>query len=405
MDNTLLIILCALVGVAILFLIFLLAKKPADVSSLRAELRSIKAQNEQDQSLSRQETLTQFKNLNQISLAAISQISSNTGRDLESMRQTMDRRLSQIQEENQKQLFELRQMVDKNLSETVSAGLDVSFKSVSSQLEQVYKSMGEMQTLTADILDLKRILSNVKNRGTWGEIQLDALIGDILAPSQYERQFALGEGRERVDFAVRLPGDGSAPLYLPIDSKFPMDRYQAVLDAEEYGDERAKSLSKDALIKGITEEARKIRAKYVSPPLTTDFAVLFVPSEGLYGFLAAANLPFVLQGEHRVLLAGPSTLAALLNSLLMGFKTIAIQRQSGEILKLLGAVKKAFALLGTHLDSAGRSLQAADNALSRAQGTSRGIQRRLQNLEETDLFEAKQLLGEDLFVENMEAQD
>ncbi len=402
MDNTLLIVMCALLGVAIVFLLLLLVKKPADISPLKEQLTDLKSQNENAQSLNRQEILTQFKNLNQISLAAISQISSNTGRDLESMRQTMDRRLDEIRAENEKSLADLRHTVDKNLSETVSAGLDTSFKSVSTQLEQVYKSMGEMHTLTSDIVDLKHILSNVKNRGTWGEIQLEVLISDILSPSQYERQFALDAGKEKVDFAVKLPGDGNTPVYLPIDSKFPMDRYKAVLDAEEYGDERAKTLSKDALVRAVSDEAKKIRSKYVLPPKTTDFAILFVPSEGLYAYLAGANLIFALQQEQRILLAGPSSLAALLNSLQLGFKTIAIERQSGEILKLLGAIKRSFANLSANLDNTGKSIHAAENNLEKALGNSRVIERKLQNLEEVDLFEAREILGESLFSETEE---
>lgn len=264
MDPILLIAL--VLGLAILvLLIVLLLRKPADTSALREEMRALRGMNEKAQSLSRQEILSQFKNLNQISLAAISQISSNTGRDLEAMRAAMDRRLAEIQAENEKSLAELRQTVNKNLSETLTDSLAASFQSVSSQLEQVYKSMGEMRSMTADVTDLKRILGNVKNRGTWGEVQLESLLSDILSPSQYAAQLSLSGSAEKVDFAVRLPGDGEKPVYLPIDSKFPMDRYRAVLDAEQYGDDRAKALSRETLLKTVRDEAKKIGRQIYSP--------------------------------------------------------------------------------------------------------------------------------------------
>lgn len=402
MDPILLIAL--VLGLAILvLLIVLLLRKPADTSALREEMRALRGMNEKAQSLSRQEILSQFKNLNQISLAAISQISSNTGRDLEAMRAAMDRRLAEIQAENEKSLAELRQTVNKNLSETLTDSLAASFQSVSSQLEQVYKSMGEMRSMTADVTDLKRILGNVKNRGTWGEVQLESLLSDILSPSQYAAQLSLSGSAEKVDFAVRLPGDGEKPVYLPIDSKFPMDRYRAVLDAEQYGDDRAKALSRETLLKTVRDEAKKIAAKYILPPDTTDFAVLFVPSEGLYAYLAAADLPFALQRDFRILLAGPSNLSALLNSFQLGFRTLAVERQSGEILKLLGAVKTSFSTFSARLESTQKSLRAAENNLERALAASRGIERRLQGMEKADLFTARELLGEDSFPESGES--
>ena len=402
MDPILLIAL--VLGLAILvLLIVLLLRKPADTSALREEMRALRGMNEKAQRLSRQEILSQFKNLNQISLAAISQISSNTGRDLEAMRAAMDRRLAEIQAENEKSLAELRQTVNKNLSETLTDSLAASFQSVSSQLEQVYKSMGEMRSMTADVTDLKRILGNVKNRGTWGEVQLESLLSDILSPSQYAAQLSLSGSAEKVDFAVRLPGDGEKPVYLPIDSKFPMDRYRAVLDAEQYGDDRAKALSRETLLKTVRDEAKKIAAKYILPPDTTDFAVLFVPSEGLYAYLAAADLPFALQRDFRILLAGPSNLSALLNSFQLGFRTLAVERQSGEILKLLGAVKTSFSTFSARLESTQKSLRAAENNLERALAASRGIERRLQGMEKADLFTARELLGEDSFPESGES--
>ncbi len=396
MNDTLLILICALLGINLIFLLLLLLRKPADTAGvLREELRASRIENGKEQSNMRQEIATQLDGLGRRSLETTAKISEITASNLENMRLTLDRRLEGMRAENEKSMQEIRRTVDKELSETVSAGLDNSFKSVSTQLEQVYKSMGEMRTMAADISGLKNVLSNVKNRGTWGEVQLGAIMEDILLPTQYETQFSVGEGRERVDFAVKLPGQGSENVYLPIDSKFPMDRYFAVVEAEKLSDPAMLAAAKTDLIKSVTEQAKSIRKKYISPPYTTDFAVLFVPSEGMYSLLAAEDMAYRLQRDEKVLLAGPSTLAALLNSLQMGFRTLAVEKQSANIMKLLSAIKKSFGMFSKNLESTKKSMRAASNNLENAAASSRGILQRLRTVEEADIYEAKALLAED----------
>ena len=387
MDQPILLILiCCFLAVNLILLLVLLFRRPPRTGSvaLRDELDRVLRGNEKAQVLMRQEILSQFKNLNQLSLAAISQIASNTGRDLENMRATLDRRLAYIQQENEKSLSGMRDTVDKKLSETLSSGLNTSFESVGKQLEQVYRSMGEMRSMAEEIVDLKHILSNVKNRGTWGEVQLGSLISDILSPYQFEREFRLGDSAEKVDYAIKLPSEGDQPIYLPVDSKFPMDRYTTVLLAEENGDAREIENARNSLLRAIEAEAKKIAGKYILPPSTTDFAVLFVPSESLYCLLAASDMVFSLQSKQRVLLCGPSTFSALLNSLQVGFRSIAIQQQSGEILRLLSTVKKSFGALNESLDTVRRNLNTAAGNLEKASSNSRTIERKLSGLEEVD---------------------
>ena len=324
----------------------------------------------------------------------MSQISETTMQNLDGMRTTLDRRLDGIRRENQEALERIRRSVDEQLSTTLSSSLDQSFKSVGIQLEQVSKSIGEVHRMAPDIQDLRNILSNVKNRGTWGEVQLGSIIEDMFAPSQYEAQFAITSGRERVDYAIRLPGQGSSAVYLPIDSKFPMDRYAAYLSAEKQGNPALADTAKSALLRAVRDQARDIARKYIAPPYTTDFAVLFLPSEGMYAMLAAEDFAYPLQQEHKILLAGPSTLAALLNSLQMGFRTLAIQQKSADTLRLLGAVKKSMETFEKNLTATQKSMTAALNNLERTTASMRGLQLKLRGLEEMDAPEAQALLGD-----------
>lgn len=407
MQSTLLIFIilsCALAALCLVLLIALLARRSNTSASLQALSQKLAAlensKTAADASL-RGEINHQFQALSQISMTAISGIGSSTGQQLEEMRATMDRQLAALRGENQKSLERMQAAVDTRLSETLKAGLDTSFHSVSTQLEQVFQSMGEMRAIAGNITDLRNILSGVKNRGTWGEVQLSSLMRDILAPSQFEEQMTIPGSQSRVDFAIKLPGKGSM-VYLPIDSKFPMDRYTSVLLSEESGDAADIAAAKNGLIRAVLEEARSIRKKYVSPPHTTDFAILFVPSEGLYAMLAAEDLLYTLQRDEKILLCGPSTLAALLNSLQVGFQTLAIEQQSGEILKLLSAVKKSFGSFSANLESTRRSIHAAANNLERAAGNSRSIQQKLRAVAEADIYEAQALLGEEFILEEKE---
>ena len=383
--ETLLIVIVVLLVVAIGLLLALLLRRrgSGNGQALNAAVTDLSRKIDVSGSDTRGEIMAQFKHLNQISLNTMSSISNNTRHELQEMRNTVDKKLYELQLSNEKRLGELREMVGASLSKTVSEGLDSSFQSVSTQLDRVSRSIGEMRALTADIADLRSILANVKNRGTWGEVQLGAIIADILAPSQYEEQFSLGT-REMVDFAVKLPGNGD-PIYLPIDSKFPMDKYQAVVLAESSGDQDAIALTKKALVAEIIKQAKSISTKYIVPGRTTDYAILFVPSEGLYALLASLNLAFRLQREYRVLLAGPSSLASLLNSLQLGFRSMAIEQRSGEILQLFGAVKKSFGAFTESLESVRKSIRAADNNLAKAEDRSRSIERSLAKVDDSDL--------------------
>ncbi len=407
MQPTLLIFIilsCALAALCLVLLIVLLARRGNTAAALQALSQKLTAlensKTASDASL-RGEINHQFQTLSQISMSAISGIGSNTGQQLEEMRATMDRQLAVLRAENQRSLERMQAAVDTRLSETLKTGLDTSFHSVSTQLEQVFQSMGEMRAIAGNITDLRNLLSGVKNRGTWGEVQLASLMRDILAPGQFQEQMAIPGTQSRVDFAIKLPGKGST-VYLPIDSKFPMDRYTSVLLSEESGDAADIAAAKNGLIRAVLEEARSIRKKYVSPPHTTDFAILFVPSEGLYAMLTAEDLLYTLQRDEKILLCGPSTLAALLNSLQVGFQTIAIEQQSGEILKLLSAVKKSFESFSANLESTRKSLHAAANNLERAAGNSRSIQQKLRAVAEADIYEAQALLGEEFLLEEKE---
>lgn len=407
MQSTLLIFIivsCALAALCLALLIALLARRANTSASLQAlsqKLAALENSKTTGDAALRGEINHQFQTLSQISMTAISGIGSSTGQQLEEMRATMDRQLAALRGESQKSLERMQAAVDTQLSEALKTGLDTSFHSVSTQLEQVFQSMGEMRAIAGNITDLRNILSGVKNRGTWGEVQLSSLMRDILAPSQFEEQMTIPGSQSRVDFAIKLPGKGSM-VYLPIDSKFPMDRYTSVLLSEESGDAADIAAAKNGLIRAVLEEARSIRKKYVSPPHTTDFAILFVPSEGLYAMLAAEDLLYTLQRDEKILLCGPSTLAALLNSLQVGFQTLAIEQQSGEILKLLSAVKKSFGSFSANLESTRRSIHAAANNLERAAGNSRSIQQKLRAVAEADIYEAQALLGEEFVLEEKE---
>lgn len=305
---------------------------------------------------------------------------------LEHVRETVERRLGSLQEDNSKKLEQMRATVDEKLHATLEKRLGESFQLVSDRLDLVHKGLGEMQTLATGVGDLKKVLTNVKTRGTLGEIQLDNILEQILSPDMYERNAVVKKGSaERVDFVIRLPGkgDGAKPVLLPIDSKFPVENYQRLMDAQELGDITAAGDAAKALEATIRAEAKSIHDKYIDPPNTTDFAVLFLPVEGLFAeVLRRSGLWELLQREYHVVIAGPTTITALLNSLQMGFQTLAIQRRSSEVWTLLGAVKTEFSKFGTVLDKTQKKLQEASNTISDAATRSRAIERRLRDVQE-----------------------
>ena len=287
---------------------------------------------------------------------------------MEQIRRSVERQLADIREDNGKKLDEMRSIVDEKLQKTLEDKLSRSFALVSERLEQVYKGLGEMQTLASGVGDLSKVLSNVKTRGILGEIQLGAILGEMMAPEQYEVNAKVKQAtNERVEFAIKLPADDGTVL-LPIDSKFPADAYTNLMDAYEQGNADAVKAAQAVLKGRIKEFAADIAKKYINPPYTTEFAVMFLPTEGLYAEVLRLNLMELIQREYRVSIAGPSTMAALLNSLQMGFKSVAIQKRSGEVWKVLGAVKTEFASFEKTLAKTRDRLRLADEELGRLIG-------------------------------------
>ncbi len=296
------------------------------------------------------------------------------------LRAAVEARLKEISDMTERRLEQMRRAVDEQLSDMLQKRLTGSFKQVSDQLEQVFKSMGEVKSLAQGVGDLKRVLSNVKVRGTWGEMQLGSLISSMLSPVQYVQNAAVKDGRERVEYAIVLPGRGDDSLLLPIDSKFPMETWIAKEEMLSSGDKALAREAMKSLSAALVTEAKRIQGKYINPPATTDFAVMYLPTEGLYADAIAMGAFDVCQREYHVIISGPSTLTALLSSLQMGFKTLAIEKQSGEVLRLLEAVRKAFAGFTVALDKTQKSLYAAQNNLDDASRRSRTIEKQLDKV-------------------------
>jgi DNA recombination protein RmuC len=312
---------------------------------------------------------------------------------LEALKTAVEARLAAIQEQNGMKLEEMRQTVDEKLQATLERRLGESFRAVGNQLEQVHKGLGEMQALAAGVGDLRKVLTNVKTRGTWGEVQLWALLDQALAPDQYEANLAPRDGGERVEFAVRLPGRGDGPedaVWLPIDSKYPTESFQRLLEAEERGDAAAVEEAGRELEAAIKRCAKDISDKYLNPPRTTDFAILFLPTEGLFAeVLRRPELADYIQTRCRVVAAGPTTLWSLLNSLQMGFRTLAIQKRSSEVWNLLAAVKTEWAKSGDLLAKVQKKLQEASNTMSQVATRNRAIGRRLVDVQTLPALEAQ----------------
>lgn len=315
----------------------------------------------------------------------LASLTSQTDARAEALRSAVETRLKELQSGNEAKLDEMRRTVDEKLHATLEQRLGESFKLVSERLEQVHRGLGEMQSLATGVGDLKRVLSNVKTRGGWGEVQLEALLEQLLTPEQYGRSVKLRPGSDAlVDFAVKLPGrDGQgAPVWLPLDAKFPREDYERLIDAAERGDVPAIEAAGKALELAVKAQAKSIRDKYVEPPHTTDFALMFLPTEGLYAeVLRRPGLADTLQREYRVTVAGPTTLSALLNSLQMGFRTLAIEKRSSEVWKVLGAVKTEFGKFGEVLDKVGEKLDQAQKQIEQTGVRSRAIQRQLREVE------------------------
>lgn len=313
---------------------------------------------------------------------------------LTGIRNTVEKRLQFLQEDNARRLEEMRATVDEKLQQTLETRIGKSFQLVSDRLEQVYRGLGEMQSLAAGVGDLKKVLSNVKTRGILGEVQLGAILEQILSPEQYQANVATKRGsRAIVEYAVVLPGDGKQPVYLPIDAKFPADAYTQLTDAYERGDAEGITAASALLSSRIKSFAKDIRDKYLDPPYTTDFAIMFLPFEGLYAQVLRLNLLETLQRDYKVNIAGPTTMAALLNSLQMGFQTLAIQKRSSEVWDVLGAVKTEFDRFGEVLDITQQRLEQANHELDKLVGVrTRMIRHKLAQISTVSSEKTEQLL-------------
>ena len=306
--------------------------------------------------------------------------------DLEKIRETIDRRLELLNTENSKRLEEMRATVDEKLQSTLETRLGESFRLVSERLEQVHRGLGEMQHLAAGVGDLKRILGNVTTRGAWGEVQLENLLTQMLAPGQFERNVSPTGSGERVEFAIRLPGRDSGPVWLPIDAKFPLEAWQRLAAAADRGDKDAVDVASRELETVVRNCAKTISAKYLAPPATTDFGILFLATEGLYAeVLRRPGFAESLQTDYRVVLAGPTTFSALLNSLQMGFRTLAIEQRSSEVWKVLGEVKLEFSKYARLLEGVRKRLEMAVQTVDEAAIRTRAIERRLKDVEVAEL--------------------
>jgi DNA recombination protein RmuC len=356
-----------------------------------------------DQALTnaRQGRMEQAESLKQFGASLTGQLQQLTQRNaegLEALRQSVEQKLASIQNDNNHKLEQMRQTVDEKLHNTLEQRLGESFKLVSERLELVHKGLGEMQTLASGVGDLKKVLSNVKVRGTWGEVQLESLLEQLLVPEQYARNVATRpNSNDRVEFAIRLPGrdDAGSVVWLPIDAKFPLEDYQKLVEAQEVGDLDAMESMGKALETRIRGEAKAIRDKYLEPPYTTDFGLLFLPIEGLYAeVIRRPGLFDYLQREYRVTITGPTTLAAILNSLQMGFRTLAIEKRSSEVWKVLGAVKTEFGKFGEVLARTRKKLDEARNTIDAAEVRTRAIGKQLKQVESLPVDEAQTVLGE-----------
>ncbi len=382
-------------GVIILLLIIILALQLSrknqthqanqSVSQMQATfvalLGDLKQQSAQNAYQQRREVMEMFKVLGDGFTKTLSDTALQNQQSMESLRRAVEQQLKNMSDANERRLEQMRKTVDEQLSDVLQKRLTGSFKQVSDQLEQVFKSMGEVRSLAAGVGDLKRVLTNVKVRGTWGETQLGSLLSAMLSPVQFVRDASVKDNREHVEFAIVLPGSGDDTVLLPIDSKFPMEDFIKKEEMFATGNKEMAKEAVKALSRSLLTEAKRIQSKYINPPVTTDFAIMYLPTEGLYADAISLGLSDVCQRECHVTIAGPSTLTALLNSLQMGFRTLAIEKQSGEVLKLLDATRKAFGGFTDAIDKTQRSLRAAQNNLEDASRKSRTIEKELSRID------------------------
>ena len=383
----LLLILVVVLLVAVLAMLVALWLRPAGVNLSLVETRLASIESGQ----------SRFDGVLQAFATQLGTGSESTERRMEALRKAVEDRLTALQADNSAKLEQMRATVDERLQSTLETRLGESFRAVSERLEQVHRGLGEMQALASGVGDLKKVLTNVKTRGTWGEVQLGSLLEQVLAPGQYEANVATRPGSaERVEFAIKMPGregGDAGVVWLPVDAKFPQEDYQRLIEAADRGDAEAVETAARQLEARIKLSARDIHDKYLDPPHTTDFGVLFLPTEGLYAeVLRRPGLADAVQRDARVVVAGPTTLWAILNSLQMGFRTLAIEKRSSEVWALLGTVKTQFAKFGDLLEGVQKKLQEASNKMDDVARKSRTIQRKLRDVQELPAGESAPLL-------------
>ena len=382
-------------AVSLLCVIILLFKKQttADNSESVKQLSAIVSQNQRDigdmQAERFQNIEKRLDKMREDTNSALERMRIAYIQSLEKMQKENTAAIDKLRADNAEQLAEIRKTVDEKLQETLESRITKSFKLVSDRLEQVYKGLGEMQNLAQGVGDLKKVLTNVKSRGIMGEIQLGAILDQIMSPEQYDTNvITVPNTRNPVEYAIKLPDREGNITYLPIDSKFPADTYSALLDAYDSGDKQTVDAAAKSLRLRILGEARDIRDKYVSPPYTTDFAILFLPFEGLYAEVVNRGLVEELQNTYHIMIAGPSTMAAMLNSIQMGFKTLAIEKRSTEVWEILGAVKTEFTKFGDVIAKTQERLNQANNELDKLVGVrTRAIIRKLRSVEKNETSE------------------
>lgn len=394
MTEPLLVAVLALLVVAVVLLVVLLARRPAGAAqpllgrleTLERGLERLERSLREEMARGRDESGGQARGLREEVGASLQRMGDSLAASVDGMRATVEGRLQGIRDDNARQLERIRLTVDERLQGALERRLGESFRLVSERLEQVHRGLGEMRTLANGVGDLKRVLANVKVRGTWGEVQLGSLLEQVLTPEQYACNVATREGSaERVEFAIRLPGRGERSgegVWLPIDAKFPQEDYQRLLEAHDRGDAEGAEAAARQLEARVRQCARDVCEKYLNPPATTDFAVMFLPTEGLYAeVIRRAGLMERLQRECRVVVAGPTTLWAILSSLQMGFRTLAIQERSSEVWKVLGGVKAEFGKFGLVLEKVQKKLQEASNVVEDAGRRKRAVERKLRSVE------------------------
>jgi DNA recombination protein RmuC len=389
--------------IAILILFFRMGAKQEELAGIEKNQERLERVIREEIAGNRLEIMGILRSFEDAILKELTSLTQVNEQKLENMRGTIEQRLRNIQEDNSRELDRMRHVVEQQLQSTLEKRLTESFKLVNSNLESVQKGLGEMQSLAAGVGDLKKVLTNVKTRGIWGEIQLAVLLEQILTPDQYEKNIVTKKGsNERVEFAVKLPGreDKDEPVLLPIDAKFPQEDYQRLVEAQESANvELAEKYARQLEIR-IKAEAKEIKEKYIDPPYTPDFAIMFLPIEGLYAeVLRRPGLCEVLQREYRVVVTGPTTLAALLNSLQMGFRTLAIEKRSSEVWRLLGVVKTEFAKFGDILERTRKKLQEATDTIDKASSKTRNIRNKLDKVQNLPSSDIETLVSEDSSVD------